>query len=203
MLKTRAEFSKIAGVTKAAITKACKASLKDAICNGKLDMDSEPIKKYLRKRNIDPSSILSQPASEPIPGKKEKYKNPFGLEVDPKILLNKTIVEICELFGTDDRFLKIVESTKKLTEIEKNRIANAKASGLLVAKDLVKVGIIDPLDSVFATMLTDTVKTMSLRAHTMAKSGSTSDEIKVMMVDQISSVIRPAKSKVKRIFKNA
>jgi hypothetical protein len=114
-----------------------------------------------------------------------------------------TLPQICEIYGTDERFKHWTSARKTLTEIQRNEIANAKAAGRLIARELVKVGIIDQLDSVFRTLLTDTSKTISIRSKAMAESGSDTDDIKKLIVDQISSVIRPAKVKMMRVFENA
>ena len=122
---------------------------------------------------------------------------------DPSDLETKSLSELCEIFGTDEKFKNWTDARKKLTEIEKNQITNAKSIGLLVSRDLVKMGIIDPIDSTFATLLTDTAKTIAIRAVAMADAGNDVREIEKLIVDQISSVIRPAKAKIKRILKNA
>ena len=205
MLITKAKMAEIAGVSRSAVSKACRVgALKPAVCSGQVDVKSEAARAYFRKKGIDPDVVLK--SADPIT-KNDDIQFPSdplpGGDADPGVYENMTLRQICAIFGTDDRFKHWTSARKTLTEIKRNDIANAKAAGLLVARDVVKAGIVDPIDSVFRTLLTDTSKTISIRLKAMADSGSDADELKKMVVDQISSVIRPAKTKVQRVFENA
>jgi hypothetical protein len=205
MLITKTKMAEIAGVSQSAVGKACrKGALQSAVCSGKIDMNSEAARAYLRKKGIDPDVVFE--SSDPISNSANNHVVsqvlPNG-DTDPRDLEKMTLPQICEIYGTDERFKHWTSARKTLTEIQRNEIANAKAAGRLIARELVKVGIIDQLDSVFRTLLTDTSKTISIRSKAMAESGSDTDDIKKLIVDQISSVIRPAKVKMMRVFENA
>lgn len=203
MLVTKSAFSRVAGVSAAAVSKAARVGfLKKAVCQGKIDTESETARAYLRQKGIDPGDAFSDRTQVNPAPPGVMITLPSG-QTDPKEFEGKTLSELCALFGTDSRFKVWMEARKKITDIEKNEIANEKAKGLLVSRDLIKKGVVDPIDAAFATLLTDTAKTIAIRATAMAKSGSEMEDIKSFVVDQISSVIRPAKTKAIKILREA
>ena len=201
MLITKAKMAKLAEVSRSAITKSCReGALKSALCGDKIDLRSEPARLYLREKGIDPDIGLqeSTPVSNPHDS---QFDFPDG-KMDPMGFGNMTLNQICDTFGSGEKFKHWLSAQKILTEIQRNELANAKTAGDLVAKNLMGM-VFDSIDSVFRTLLTDTSKTIGIRSKAMAESGSSADEIQKFVVDQISSVIRPGKTKAKRVLDNA
>ena len=73
--------------------------------------------------------------------------------------LNKLV----KTFGRDKDFKFWLESLKKIEEVSEKRIKNAQNLGELVDKQIVKKGLIAPLDGVFRSLLTDCVDTLEKR----------------------------------------
>lgn len=117
-------------------------------------------------------------------------------------LADMTLRELIMQFGTDVRFVDWLKATKEIEMINEKRLKNAESEGTLVSRRLVKVGIIDPLESAHIKLLTDGVKTIARRSVALHDSGRDLSEIEDFVADQISSFLRPVKAKVARALKN-
>lgn len=217
MLISKSKFAKICGFSRAAITNATRegGALYVALDGGKIDSTSVAVKDYLERRGIDYgvafnelSPIQSDPAPPFTLPKDAVYIaeesapaiKPNG-ETDPRDLENMTLPQLCDIFGTDENFKHWTEARKKLTEIRKNELANAQKAGELVSRDLIKVGIIEPIDAAHINLLTDGAKTISVRAIAMHEAGKSQQDIEAWISDQMTSFIRPVKGKVELAMK--
>jgi hypothetical protein len=110
--------------------------------------------------------------------------------------------QIIKRFGTEQAFVDWLKAGKEIEAIEEKRLKNAEKKGQLVNRELVKRGIIEPIDSMHIKLLTDGAKTLSRRVTTMHDSGETVETIEKFIAEHITSFIRPVKSKVARALKN-
>ena len=117
-------------------------------------------------------------------------------------LADMTLRDLIMQFGTDVRFVDWLKATKEIEMINEKRLKNAESEGLLVSRHLVKVGILEPLNSAHIKLLTDGVKTIARRTVALHESGKDLTDIEEFIADQVSSFIRPVKAKVARALKN-
>lgn len=122
---------------------------------------------------------------------------------DIQAFADMTLRELIEKFGTDTRFVDWLKATQAIEAINEKRLKNATTRGELVNRQLVRVGIIEPLDAAHIKLLTDGAKTIARRSTAMHDAGRELEEIEKFVADQISSFIRPVKAKVARALKNA
>jgi hypothetical protein len=165
------------------------------------------------EKDAPPTTII-EPITAPRPhvrghsAKNETKKNDtsappvYEIPEDIQELADMPLRELVDKFGTDVRFLDWLKAVKSIEDINDKRIKNAKASGELVSRYLVKIGIIDPIDSAHIKLLTDGAKTITRRSIAMRDAGASEIEIEKFVKDQISSFIKPVKSKVARALKN-
>ena len=104
-----------------------------------------------------------------------------------------TLQELIYRFGTDERFVDWLRATKSIEDINSKRLANAKTMGELVSRDLVKVGIVEPVDAAHRKLLTDGAKTIARRVTAGHDAGRSVEELEYVVVDLISSFIKPMK----------
>ena len=147
-----------------------------------------------------PKTKAAKAAKAPPP---EDDDGVFEVPEDIQQFADMTLRELIGQFGTDTRFLDWLNATQKIEAINEKRLKNAETEGKLISRELVKNAIIDQIDSVFVQMLTDGAKTMSGRAHAIARAGGEVDEVKKMVEDHMSSLIRPAKTRMARALRNA
>lgn len=117
--------------------------------------------------------------------------------------IDRTLGEIVTEFGTSTRFLDWLKSIQIIEGIEEKRIKNAKTVSELIHRDLVKLGIVDPLDTALKKLLTDGVRTISRRAVTLCDAGEGVEEVQAMVADQIESFIKPMKKRMRRALESA
>lgn len=114
-----------------------------------------------------------------------------------------TLREIIQRFGSDYAFLDWLKATKAIEDINEKRLKNAQTRGELVSRDLMKRGVIEPIDSAHIKLLTDGSKTIARRTVAMSGAGQPLEEIEKFVADQITSFIRPIKAKVARALREA
>jgi hypothetical protein len=113
-----------------------------------------------------------------------------------------TLRELISRFGTDVRFVDWLKATQSIEAINEKRLKNAQTKGELVSRHLVKIAIIEPIESAHVKLMTDGAKTIARRAAAMAQAGKPVAEIEAFAIDQISSFIKPVKAKVDRALRN-
>lgn len=282
-LKNRAQFAEIAGVSGAAITKACKGILKPALVGKRINIDHKAAVEYLQKKEnernpeiaatgLDPAyedavafcvnnevysanqihlnlgipqrralkivatmkalGIVPEP-DEPPPIIETPQKKPRVIRGQTKHVETKksealrnlnenveqgqtiheipadivkfadmTLRELIQRFGSDVAFLDWLKATKAIEEINEKRLKNAQTRGDLVSRELVRRGIIEPIESAHIKLLTDGSKAMAVRASALIKADEPVESVEKYIAEQITSFIRPVKTKVKRALRD-
>ena len=122
---------------------------------------------------------------------------------DIRKLADWSLRDLVTKFGTDVAFLDFLKATKALEDIHEKRLKNAKASGELVDRDQIKIGVIEPINTAHVKLLTDGAKTIAVRTKAMLDAGRDLSEVEGFVTEQISSFIKPMKARVARGLKNA
>jgi len=217
MLVSKAKFSQLLGLSRTAITIATKPGghLEGALCGKRIDLDSEVAKAYIRKRGVDPSTIgaktgppasphaqaLSNIFAPPISSDELASLPPVAPDIPLEDLERMTLSQLCQVFGTDDRFKVWASARKVITDIRRNDLANAKTAGDLVSRRLVKSSVIDPLDGAFTRLLTDVKRTLAVRIVAMIRAEASQEKVESFITDQLTSVLDPLKEQMKRGIK--
>jgi hypothetical protein len=273
-LVTRYKFSVMAGVTAAAITKACLSSLAGAVDGKRIDVNSAAAVNYLNKQlkpvpkiGVDAlyesavkccgeaknysgkylrmvfgigsvrarrivetmklNGVIPKDAGEKMkPGEKRpinitvpherghiiaKQKKKYlegdvpGLFEIPKNIedfADMSIRDLVAKFGTDIRFCDWLQATKLIEGINEKRLKNAATKGDLVSRKLVKDSVIIPVDSCHRRLLSDGARSLSIRVPAMHDAGEDSKKIEKYIHDQLTSFIRPMKTKIARALRN-
>ncbi len=122
---------------------------------------------------------------------------------DINLFADMTLRELIHRFGTDTAFVDWLKATKSIEDINEKRLKNAVTRGELVNRDLMKKGVIDPINTAMQRLLTDGAKTMARRVTAMTASGRSVEDCEKYIIDNISSFIGPMKTKISRNYKNA
>lgn len=126
------------------------------------------------------------------------HEVPFELEK----FADMTLREIIARFGSDYAFVDWLKATKEIEIINEKRLKNAQTRGELVHRDLIKRGVIEPIDSIFIKILSDGAKALSVRIPALHESGQTPGEIEKFISDHIGKFIKPVKSKISKLLKD-
>lgn len=182
----------------------------------------EPPKPRAKPATPPAATPATPPAAPPVRGRaaaKEAIKAgpPVGSELtreealeqnllripeDIRVLAHDwTLVQLVDKFGTDVRFKDWLSATKSIEDINEKRLKNAATQNELVSRDLVKIGIIDPIDSAHLKLMTDGARTIARRVAAMHDAGRPMADLEALVVDQIASFIKPVKAQVGRTLR--
>lgn len=151
---------------------------------------SPPDKKIQKKKQISFNDIESGTILHDIPD-------------DITAFAHMTLTELIQRFGTDIAFVDWLKATKSIEDINEKRLKNAVTQGDLISRKLVKLGVIDRINTAHQKLLTDGVKTINKRVRAMTKADRSEKETEEFIIDQISSFIKPMKVKMVKALRNA
>ena len=207
-LLTLSAFATRCGVSQPAISKAVRGPLL-LIKVGRFVDAAHPLAIAYQKKRVG--------APTPVTGKKGRVRPPDPRKAPPgkmtegsgvpipediQSVADLTLRKLIHLHGTNTAFSSWLANLKTLEDISKTQLNNAKAEGLLVTRDLVKKGVLDPINAAHIKMMTDGAKTITRRVTAMYDGGTSLEEIESFVRDQIASFIKPVKAKVRRALKN-
>ncbi len=230
-LVTRSELARIAGVSPAAITKACKASLSEGCVGKRVDLDHPVVVKYLRKKGVAPTSdTVSAPAARSKPTKRRprSAKKPAGkkppqrppkkkssasaasptdvpdvTDDDIEAYAHMSLDELVERFGTATAFKDWLDSRKTIEDIRQKTLKNNEIDGRLISRDLVRAHVFGAIESGNRRLLGDSPKTIARRLYALAKNGTPVEEAEAIVREIISSQLAPVKAQAARALRNA
>jgi len=214
----KTEFAEQAGVSRAAVTKACDKALAAAVAGKLIDIDHPDAVAYIQskraKKTKTPAKKPTKPRAKITTKKKPVVKTAAAVEPpdeeshfseddEIKNVLHLTLAEIVERHGTSGQFKTWVDAKKIIIDIQTRIVKLAQLEGTLVSRDLVKVGVIEPIDAAHRKLLTDGAKTIARRVTAMTSGGRPLEDCEAFVKDQIASFIRPMKAKIARSLKSA
>ena len=149
MLVNKSKFSKLAGVSRVAITKACKNGALVVRPDGKLDPEN-PVNQDYVKRNQSKSRKNKQAIAKSKEQSKPKQKTTIKSDKEPQSvseLVNNLDIEsvnviLGSLVPSDLNKLKVVEQIRKL-QVETQKVRQELVARLLVQKVFAKLYMID------------------------------------------------------------
>lgn len=141
-------------------------------------------------REAKKQSGVTAPAAEDLPD-------------DIREFADYTLRQLVDQFGTDVAFLDWLKATKAIEDIHEKRLKNAEKAGELISRTLVSEGLIATIDGAFTRMLTDGAKTIAVRAHSLVTTGADATAVEDLVSKQLTTFIRPTKSKLARVLSNA
>ena len=129
---------------------------------------------------------------------KIKENKIFEIPDEMEMFADMTLRELIQRFGSDIAFVDWLKATKLIEEINERRLKNAKTKNELVSRELVKRGIIEPIDAAHIKMLTDGVRTLNIKITTLVKSDETDKTKEDTISETITSFLKPVKEKIKK-----
>lgn len=226
-LVSRSELARLARVSPAAITKACKGQLAPACVGKRVDLDHDAVARYLAakgagappaaaptppKRPSKPTTPRPRPkkvaeaAPRSRPRKTAKPKLPLPNEVDGENvedLLKLTLLEIVERFGTKTAFKDWLTARKTIADIREKELKSDETEGRLVERELVKTHVFGAIEAGNRRLLGDSPKTIARRIYGLAKSGAPVEEAEAVVREIISSQLKPVRTTAARVLRNA
>ena len=279
-LVNRTEFASMAGVSGAAITKACSGKLRNTLDGKLIDINHPDAVAYLDKKDIEngppaatgldvlyedaidlctesgrwtasqlqrglrigyerstnlintirAAGLIPEAVNKNVPAphppitpvvtkpphirgthaarekkKREPPPEPGTIEIpeDIQMFADMTLRELVDKFGTDTRFVDWLSATQKIEAINEKRLKNAQTKGELISRQIVKDGVIDTFNSAHLRLLKDGAKSIAAGVISKHSGGAELSEVEAYVSDILGSFIKPVKSKITRVLKNA
>jgi len=120
---------------------------------------------------------------------------------DLRAFAHYTLQQLCDRFGNELGLLDWLKSLKLLEDVVTAQLKNAATAGDLVSVELIQLGVIDPINKTYRSLLTDGAKTIAQSVNSMTKSKATLVECELEVVQQMTSLIQSAKNKMTKAIK--
>ena len=203
-LLSKADFATEAGVSRAAVTKAAKGLLLAAIVAGEIDIDHPDAIAYLKKKQA--AKTKTPPKNKPAAkaathGAATGETSHYSKDGPIQLVLDLTIRELVEAFGTDKQFSTWIDARKVIEDIRYKQLRTAKEEGILIPRELVKLHIFGAIEAANVRLLSDTPKTLSERIFALAKAGGSKKEAEKIIKEIIGSQLKNVKTTATRVLK--
>lgn len=139
---------------------------------------------------------LRLPRNQPTIAAATAYLSHLPDEV--RELSGMSLRDLVLIFGTDSMFLEWLKARREIERVHETELKNAERRGRLIARDKVKIGIIDPINSAHKKLLSDGSKSITTRVIAMHEAGKDEVEIRRWVQTQIGQFIKGAKARAKR-----
>ena len=230
-LVTRSELARVAGVSPAAITKACKGGLLAACVGKRVDLDHPSVVEYLEKKGVTPTlapnagakSSPTRPRRRPAkvesggPSREPPKARPRRAASSPPTVdaeaadaaepiesfVDMTLRELTDRFGTETAFKDWLDARKKIADTREKELRNEETDGRLIERELVKTHVFGAIEAGNRRLLGDSPKTIARRLYALAKAGAAVEEAEKVVREIISSQLRPVAEDAARVLRNA
>jgi hypothetical protein len=118
-------------------------------------------------------------------------------------LAELTLAEIVLRHGTVPAYLDHLNAYSKREQALKTKLDNQRTQSELISFELVQTHLFGALESLSKRLLGDTAKTIVLRLTSHVKAGGSGEDAEKIVLDLISSQIKPVKETAARVLRNA
>jgi len=222
-LITKAALSRLAGVSRMAVTKAAKGALADAVVDKKINVAHPLVIEWLSSKDVTEIPTASEPAPKPTAKKKAKKKTAAKSKPVPKPkpaaatkpnqvpitvggydidgLEDLTLREIVMRYGSIDGFKRYVESLKSISDFNLRDMKMKTHRGELVQRDLVVGTLIPLIDVAYQRLVSDVPAAITQQIIARVESGGEDmigDSEKIIR-DAVSRVLKNTKSSIMKM----
>jgi hypothetical protein len=215
-LISRAELSRLAGVSDAMVSKVCKGRLLGACDGRRVDLDHPSVAEYLASRGRkvpDAQESTKKTPAQPTSPRPERTKRraaaPLqatpegeGSDEDLEELAN-LLRPLVERFGTATRFRDWLVALKTIEEIRAKRLDNEEHEGQLIERELVQAHVFGAIDATNRRLLSDFPKTIARELYTQSQTGMPIEKAEAKVRDHLGAQLKEVKSQASRALRQA
>jgi phage terminase Nu1 subunit (DNA packaging protein) len=204
---SKKDFADLAGVSKAAVSKAIRENRIPVLPDGTIDADAPECGAYIAAKK-ERSKTKKPGKAKKKPGLKKKSAPRGRPSVDRPPF---PLPDEDDISSAMDKLA--LERRKLAAQAQQLELKNAQIEGRLVAREIMIRGVWNPLETFLVRLLTDGSKTVTSTAFSLIRSGLEAEErgekgvareeVEVAIREEISSLVKPLKRDIKRaLFKN-
>lgn len=228
-LISRAELSRLARVSGAAITKACRGSLSAAKVLEGIDLEHAAVRAYLADKGVEVPPALAQTTmaetaqnltesqtstTDPdekkakgrtVPRRRRKiFPEIEGMSAEDIAQLDDlTLRQVAQRFGHILGFKVYVENGVARERWREKKLRNDESDGRLIPRDLVEIHIMEALRDLNSRLLEDAPRTVASKVLSAARAGATLEEVERIFTDEMSSQLNPVKERIAKALREA
>jgi phage terminase Nu1 subunit (DNA packaging protein) len=199
---SKKDFSDLAGVSKAAVSKAIRENRIPVLPDGTIDADAPECASYIAaKKERSKTKKSGKARDKPDPKKKSAPRGRPSIDRPPFPLPDED-----DISSAMDKLA--LERRKLAAQAQQLELKNAQIEGRLVAREIMIRGVWNPLETFLVRLLTDGSKTITSTAFSLIRSGLEAEErgekgvareeVEVAIREEISSLVKPLKRDIKR-----
>lgn len=137
--------------------------------------------------------------------KETKKTRPLNLDPERDLLsvpedirayADMSLKELIRRFGTDTAFCDWLGATQTIERINGDTLKNAKLSGELISRKMVKERLFGTVDELFTKLLGGAVRTMEIRTRAMHMAGEKDIKVEKYLHDHMGKLIKECKNKM-------
>lgn len=193
-LVSRAEFASTAGVSGAAITKACRGGLGEACVDDRINYEHPSALAYLETKGLDAHAFTDKHTVNT-----EQLE---GLDPDPSTAdvrditeyMDMTLREVLAKFGTVRMFKDWLEASLKIENVKAKQLDTEERQRKLMRRDYVQTYVLGAVDATLRRLLSDVPRTIASRIASAVKSGATLEENTATVRELLESQLAPMKA---------
>ena len=206
-LVSRADLARLGGVTKVAISKAAKARLAPACVGDRMDLEHPEVVAWLDKKRKQREATGTPHPAEDLelehgiePADVPEMDDPF-----PELasLSHMTVRQVAERYGTKRAYRDWLDALKRIEDVHRAGLDNAKLEGRLIERDLVDMFVFGPYEAQCLRLLSDIPKTGVRRVYAMALAGEPIEVAERVLREMIEAQLKVAKNAASRALKSA
>ena len=218
-LLSKADFARVAGVSRVAVGKAMlEGKLKPAVVGDRVDMMHPSAVAYLkrprphsRRSKADIKAEKAAAEAQSTDGDQTSSSNGSAaadaLVTDTGLDISRyadmTLRELIDRFGSVRALKDWLEALKKIEDIREKRLNNEEVQRHLISRELVKTHVFGFLDAGNRRLLGDTPKTIARRLYGLARSDAPIEEGEKLVREIIGSQLNPQKARVAKLLREA
>jgi hypothetical protein len=199
---SKKDFADLAGVSKAAVSKAIRENRIPVLPDGTIDAEAPECGAYIAaKKERSKKKKPSKAKKKPGPKKKSAPRGRPSIDRPPFPLPSED-----DISSAMDKL--VLERRKLAAQAQQLELKNAQIEGRLVAREIMIRGVWNPLETFLVRLLTDGAKTITSTAFSLVRSGLEAEErgekgvareeVEVAIREEISSLVKPLKRDIKR-----
>jgi len=185
-LVSKAEFSRVAGVTPQTVNGLIKSRLAPALIGKKLDANHPECVSYLAEK------VSSESGGSKLT-KAEASAKVVAMSTDTRKLLNCKLSTILQLFGSVDGVEEWLKTIKLVAEIHEKQLKADVLSGSLISRKYVIDNVIAPINAANKSLISDGSLTITETVVNMVSAGSSKKEIRASVSKSIGRFIAAGK----------
>jgi hypothetical protein len=204
---SKKDFSDLAGVSKAAVSKAIRENRIPVLPDGTIDASAPECASYIAaKKERSKTKKPGKAREKPGPKKKSAPRGRPSIDRPPFPIPDED-----DISSAMDKLA--LERRKLAAQAQQLELKNAQIERRLVAREIMISGVWNPLETFLVRLLTDGAKTITSTAFSLIRSGLeaeargedgvTRENVEVAIREEISSIVKPLKRDIKRaLFKD-